>query len=625
MLPSGRSLQRTAAAPDFFAYPRIVLAVTGEPAVSEHDAGVLLKDRLYIGYVEKTAMLEVISYNEAAGRFEFQLVKNYRAGARPQVVYASRAICISCHQNHAPIFPRAIWGETTANGLVANRLAPMLARFGLVPQANVDFPDDIDKAVVRANTLAGLQAAWRMGCAAPDRLQSRRCRKAALAAVLQYGLSGEHDFDSHAPGFRHDLVPTLRASWQQHWAQGLSIAQSSLPDRNPFGAASASYGAASGADEPVDWTTAAHVPAHLDPLNLRLAREVWRFGGPNDAYRLVSGWTRFFAVDDFRFLDSQLRGRWHDPAARRTVYRARCTALGGTQGDAWRLRCADSSGGHPVNLQGRIDATGKGRIDWVNLGPDGQARDVELRAPDRRSAGQVLQGVARKNEGTARLPDGRALAGVEIRLLTEDDSTAADVEIAVIDDFALVREALDRLSATQPTLFDDAPLGRTRLLPALFSELGMRDRAWCCTDDGGLLPPRMEQAPITQAAFEVRDWQPLFRYCGTCHLGAEAFPPNFLSGDAGRVAANLRQCAPRMLVRLSAWRTPEPQRVKSPMPPPTALRALGSTAQQWREGEALQELRAYVAALVRQEGRSAEITELVKDGYEALPKCLGEP
>ena len=115
-------------------------------------------------------MLEVISYNEAAGRFEFQLVKDYRAGAQPKVFYANRAICISCHQNHAPIFSKAIWGESNANGRVAELLRSQRSDFKLSAQANIDFPDDIDKATVRANALVTLQTVWQQGCS--DRAES---------------------------------------------------------------------------------------------------------------------------------------------------------------------------------------------------------------------------------------------------------------------------------------------------------------------------------------------------------------------------------------------------------------------------------------------------------------------
>ena len=307
MIPMGRSLQRTAAAPDFFKYPRIVFAVTGEPSTNEHDAGTLLKDRLYIGYVEKTGVLEVISYNEAAGRFEFQLVKDYRAGAQPKVFYANRAICISCHQNHAPIFSKAIWGETNANGRVAELLRSQRSDFHLSAQANIDFPDDIDKATVRANTLVTLQTMWQQGCSEPqNRSQSQRCRAAAFTAVLQYGLSGEQDFDSASSSYQSDFVATFGKVWRQRWPQGLSVAQSNLPDRNPLGGAASSYGGGGSGEPSLNWIAAAHVSAELDPLNPRPAREIWRFGGAIDAYRVIAGWTKFFAVDDFRALDAWL-------------------------------------------------------------------------------------------------------------------------------------------------------------------------------------------------------------------------------------------------------------------------------------------------------------------------------
>src|SRR5690606_27171434 len=118
LVPLGRSLQRLAATPDFFAHPRIVAAVTGEG----DGATALLKDRLYIGYQEQSALLEVISYNEAAGRFEFQLVHDYRAGATPRVSYARREVCAACHQNLAPIFSRPLWAETNANPRIAEQL-----------------------------------------------------------------------------------------------------------------------------------------------------------------------------------------------------------------------------------------------------------------------------------------------------------------------------------------------------------------------------------------------------------------------------------------------------------------------------------------------------------------------
>jgi len=633
MIPMGRSLQRTAAAPDFFKYPRIVFAVTGEPAANEHDAGALLKDRLYIGYVEKTGMLEVISYNESAGRFEFQLVKDYRAGAQPKVFYANRAICISCHQNHAPIFSRAIWGETNANGRVAALLRAQRGDFDLSAQANIDFPDDIDKSTVRANALVTLQSAWRHGCSdAQDRSQSQRCRAAAFTAMLQYGLSGEQEFAPGSASYQSSFVATFARVWRQKWPQGLSMAQSSLPDRNPFGSAGSYYGGGGSAEVSQDWIAASHVPAALDPLNPRPAREIWRFAGAIDAYRFIPGWAKFFAADDFRALDVHLLQHGRSDSARRSAYRAQCSAVPNVPANTgFKLECAsDASASHGVNLAGRFDERGNGRIAWLNFGPAGQMRDLQFKgkAARRTGAEYTLHAIPRKNGHAARLPDGRAIASVEIRWLAaalrENPSrpVKARFDVVVLDDFARVRQAIDRLLANQPSLFDDGPLVRARLMRALFSELGMPERSWCCVDDTDMPPAQIDPPEVSASAFEKREWQPFFQYCATCHFTRERFPPNFLSGNASEVEENLRQCAPRMLVRLSAWRTPVEQRIKSPMPPATALAGLGTTTHRWAGSEELEKLRAYVEGLSLRDGQPSTVAELLKEGYEALPRCL---
>ena len=161
LIPLGRSLQRTAAGPEAFGFPRYLAAVDAEPA----PGALLLKDRLYIGYQEKTAVLEVISYNEAAGRFEFQLVKDYRAGGRPQVFYANRHVCFACHQNGAPIFSRALWDETNANPAIAAQLAAEGRGFhGFAVARGVDTPYAIDVGVRRANRFVLTQRLWREGC-----------------------------------------------------------------------------------------------------------------------------------------------------------------------------------------------------------------------------------------------------------------------------------------------------------------------------------------------------------------------------------------------------------------------------------------------------------------------------
>ena len=93
---------------------------TNDRALDGDAPPIMLKDRLFIGYQEKTGVIEVISYNERAARFEFQVVTDYRAGASPEVAYARRAVCTSCHQNGAPLFSEAGWDETDTNARVAD-------------------------------------------------------------------------------------------------------------------------------------------------------------------------------------------------------------------------------------------------------------------------------------------------------------------------------------------------------------------------------------------------------------------------------------------------------------------------------------------------------------------------
>jgi hypothetical protein len=184
LIPRGRSLQRDAARPDFFRFPRAVVAVDAEPRVGPGQPGVLLKDRLYLGYQEKANVIEVISYNEAAGRFEFQVVRDYREGGTPSVLYANRALCMTCHQNAAPIFARPLWDETNANPGIAALLAAERREFyGFPLEPGVDVPYLIDNATDRANLLSAWQLLWRDGCGG-DETDAIRCRASLLTAAL---------------------------------------------------------------------------------------------------------------------------------------------------------------------------------------------------------------------------------------------------------------------------------------------------------------------------------------------------------------------------------------------------------------------------------------------------------
>src|SRR3546814_5804220 len=133
--------------------------------------------------------------SDLAGRFEFQLVHDYRAGATPRVSYARRELCAACHQNLAPIFARPVWAETNANPRIAARLAEHRDAFAGVPvDRGVDISNAIDTATDHANLLGVWQKLWHAGCGKDD-ADGRRCRGAAVLAALPHRPGGEPRLD----------------------------------------------------------------------------------------------------------------------------------------------------------------------------------------------------------------------------------------------------------------------------------------------------------------------------------------------------------------------------------------------------------------------------------------------
>ena len=118
--PSAARCSATLPIPTISPRPRLVVAVTGDRAAGPGSPR--LADRLFLGYQPAADAIEAISYNEAAGRFEFQDLVGYSKGARPEP--AERRVCLACHQGGGPIFARPLWSETNANPAIADRLAP---------------------------------------------------------------------------------------------------------------------------------------------------------------------------------------------------------------------------------------------------------------------------------------------------------------------------------------------------------------------------------------------------------------------------------------------------------------------------------------------------------------------
>ena len=577
-IPLGRSLQRASGAPDFFRFPRIVVTVDGatRPGVAP------MRDRLFIGYHEKGAVLEVISYNEALGRFEYQLVRDYRPDGRAELVYARRALCLACHQNAAPIFARPLWDETPANPAIARRLRDGGGNLHGIPLGGTDIAYFYDNATDRANLLPVWQRIWRDACG--DGAAGESCRQALFTAALRLALSGVLP----EPADLARLAPQLDQRWRRLWPRGLAIPNPDLPNHDPLAerlarAASAPV-AAPAAARAEELARLPDIPAAIDPLQPRAPLEIWH--APDKA-RLLHGLAGLFSDADLDDLDRVLANR---PGKSDRIELACRTQS--KPGGRWSFYCdndrATLSGAYWRARGGGL----QGRLDTITL--SGAPAGIVL-APLR--TGATFQ--PRQGRRHARLADGRRLA--ELSIVGDRGS------ITLVDDFAQIPADLASLRA-QATFPAWDGLGE------LLSALGAKPRRQAAV---ALPAPRSEQAVLGEAgplgAFRRR--------CGPCHDTPEAAPPNFLRGDAQTAGARLAQCAPRIHYRLSMWDLAENRRGKTPMPPPSALD--GGDAAAWTASRERRELLDHARELLR--ARGVDPAAILAWPFESLPACLPAP
>lgn len=615
LIPLGRSLQRTAAAPDYFGFPRVVVAVDSPPA---SPSAPFLKDRLYIGYQEKSAVLEVISYNETAGRFEFQLVKDYRAGGKPQVVYANRMLCVACHQNGAPIFSRALWDETNANPQVAARLVASGKDFyGIPPERGVDVPYAIDIAVKRANGFALTQRAWQDACGGDDPI-ARRCRTGLFTAALRHALSDGRKWSGNAD-FNSRVATRIRAESGRRWPNGLAVPAADIPNRNPL------QGVANSPDDTPRRAVYAHVPARFEPLSPRPPQSVWRVDAADAIDQIVGGLAEFVAATDRRRLEAALA----KAPAQVIQHRAPCRFDQGAS--RWSVRCQPTSGESgpqlTVTLETARSKISGGRLERLVLPDTGALSGIALAAvaPGR---GERFAFVP---DRAPRGADGNPLARIAFRVPSNDPSDGS-VTIEVRQEFSFVEQAVAILAESPdgPALFGSRPFPREQLFAALLARLAAPGVAACCQMAATLPPPRLEvpaaepgSPATTPVAASVQGFYP---YCAACHQSAEDFPPNFLQGNAEQVTAAMRQCAPRLYVRLAMADLAPDQRDKTPMPPESLLPAFATDVAGWRASPARAALLAQAAEWLRAEsGQPPDLARLLAGGYEALRPCLTTP
>jgi len=267
LFPMGRSLQRLAAlngtdATDhfneklFFEFPRLVATYQGE---NNQINKLNLKNKIYLGFHEKSKVIEVISYNDDEARFEFQIVRDYTNESEPKVHYAQRTLCLSCHQNQTPIFSQGPWNESNAHEKISSKIIEQLTAqnqkinqivpnckdansdkfcfslasgqkkffyFGAPVSVDLNMPSTFDGSTDVANRLHTLQKMWTELC------NTKSCQEQALVNAMRFVLlkrsSNFSDRDSI------EFQQQFESKFKARFPNGLKIPSSDIPNRDPL-------------------------------------------------------------------------------------------------------------------------------------------------------------------------------------------------------------------------------------------------------------------------------------------------------------------------------------------------------------------------------------------------------
>ncbi len=608
LIPIGRSLQRDAAAPDFYKYPRIVAAFD-----TLSRSKWLMKDRLFLGYQERAAAIEIISWSEDTGRFEFQVIEDYAPGLVPSVHYANRAVCTSCHQNGAAIFPVSSWQETNINRDVAKKIGEFHNRFHgleIAPEhAGAGF---IDASAARANLFAIYQKIWREGC--HDRQDdglARRCRAGVFLSALKLRFSVLPIIDRQDPLYRDFFEPVSRRNWENTWPEGIRIQDSNIVDRVI-----------------PDGTVNAAVHYRHDPLNPRPPVLIWR--GEKALDRIIEGLAeRSLAEHDLVALDDRLATL---AGISRATPAGPCKLKfeGADNRTEVALDCQleNSVDGVVYDLFGELTLRTNGHIgaptNWMKFGVGGAFGDLRVANGSGRAANGAITFIVARRYGPLRprLPNGSALGRVRIRWpddVVDKSGAATKVHgvgtIEIVDDFQVVERALYSLIETDSPdrgdRFGDSPFRGSLLIRSIINHIDNPE------GDSSREPKLVAGTTPRVQQMTGNDDSPLIRYCGRCHSGDTTVPPGFLNGEPEAIEAKLNQCAPRMAIRLSMWRRRPDERIKAPMPPPNVLAEFGYSHDDWLASDALTEL---IETLARYAGAGADPGTV--EEYETLAPCL---
>ncbi len=568
LIPLGRSLQRNAGFPEPFKYPRVVV---GTDAVGRAH----LKDKIYLGFHEKAASIEVISYNEAQGRFEFQIVKNYREGAEPSVFYASRTTCISCHQNEAPIFSKGPWEETNFNVGIATKIRearPLELQedtaklYGVLVDAPLQ-PFRLDSATDRSTSMLHFQSMWKE-LADKDCL-GRNCQREIISTVLRLGLSGQLSQDLNGVGAIRD---ELKSHWSQKWPQGLAFINADLLNRDPLELNPKKEGNVQlpieignvSKDELERLLRESAISPHLEPLNTRPVdpHETLTFHDEKFTTRLemfLRGLRDFFSAEDFQVLDQALQN--HAKTAPSKTVSANCKSTT-KPGGSFKVDCESDTlsierlmfkagetkvSGNALILNARIE-TGEfsGTAQQTESSTHREVKLIDIRTPTLSSL---------------RTTDGNRITEIACQWAKKEngeiDLAQTKCSVTQLQDFDAWLAAFQNLDS-----FLDKPFSRRAILTSVFRSMNH--------EIAPLLASQMRLMDVDPAKFPAievdqttdlvqllggapnQTLQIFTRRCSACHINDSNSPSAFLLHPEGP-EAGVALCAERILYRLLMW------------------------------------------------------------------------
>ena len=345
-IPVGRCIDRNDAFPDFFKYPRAIVAINSEHYGLNDLNKLYLKNKLFLGYQEKSKSMRVISYNDVLGRFEFQTVSNYGMGDDQTVAYSDRESCTVCHQNNGPIFPRALWDETDMNPRIYENIYK--ANYGQHLEPTTNTPSrvaDIDSAINKANMFGLYQTIWRGICDSDSPETEAKCRAGFLEIiVLQRLAQDQYRQPATQLGNRY-FSPLAADNINRYWPEGISTESSDIDNRNPL---------------------ISGIPTHLHSAEqLKRPRTIKIHWRPDNLNRIVRGLGSLMPLVEIRKLDALLYQSARRDSASKSRLMGECRFRRSDQPDLrtpgevsaeFSFRCEFESGvpQRPFNLLGDL-------------------------------------------------------------------------------------------------------------------------------------------------------------------------------------------------------------------------------------------------------------------------------